>query len=69
MSNKDQIEIIWHIDDVKEVAPEVTDDEAREVLRLVNKEHDAEIGVSWDTLRYWASYVIGERKEEHGNND
>jgi hypothetical protein len=48
----------WHKDDVHGQAnnwdsdePQVlTDDEAREVLRLVEKYHDASIGINWDVI-------------------
>lgn len=61
-NDNNKIAIIWHIDDVKEVAPDLTDEQAREVLRLVKHYHDAEAGVNWDTLRYWTSEVKREVK-------
>lgn len=58
----DTIEISWHIDDVKEVAPDLTDDECRQVLQLAKNKHDATIGINWDTLQTWADYVRDERE-------
>ena len=56
----------WSIEDVHEKASrsdeELTDDEAREVLRLAVKHHDAEIGINWDVLGVWIDEVISERK-------
>ncbi len=46
----DTIEISWHIDDVKEVRPNLTDAQAREVLEQAKRRHDASIGISWDIL-------------------
>ena len=48
---EDTITISWHIDDVKAVRPELTDEQARDVLGRVNKCHDANIGINWDVLR------------------
>lgn len=53
----DEISIVWQVDDVKEIASDLTDEECREVLQLVKSEHDATIGVNWDTLEYWARYI------------
>ena len=46
----DTIEISWHIDDVKEVRPHLTDAQAREVLEHAKRRHDAGIGINWDVL-------------------
>ena len=54
------IAILWHFSDVKEVRPELTDDRAREVLRLCDSEHDANVGVCWDAIRVWAEHLFPE---------
>jgi hypothetical protein len=46
----DTIEISWHVDDVKEVRPDLTNDQAREVLAQAKHRHDASIGINWDVL-------------------
>lgn len=53
----DEIAIYWHIDDVQEVAPDLTDDQAREVLRRAKHYHDATIGINWDVLACHADDV------------
>jgi len=59
----------WHIDDVKEQYDgdgeysEITDDEAREVLRLAEKYHDSEEGINYEVLDWWINYVKTGRKE------
>ena len=50
----DTIEISWHIDDVKEVRPDLTDAQAREVLQEAKRRHDATIGIDWDVLAFHA---------------
>ena len=58
----------WHIDDVQsfrdydENDPErLSDEEAREVLRLMDKYHDCEIGINWDVIDNWIDHVTTQR--------
>lgn len=59
----------WHIDDIKEQYlgdgeySQLTDEEAREVLRLADKEHDCEYGLNWEVFDAWADHVKAQRKE------
>jgi hypothetical protein len=61
----------WHIDDIieqdngaeDEPYSDLTEDEAREVLRLMIKEHDCEVGINWDVIDAWIDHVKGLRKE------
>lgn len=54
-----QVGIVWSIDDVQEVRPDLTDGQALQVLRFVKDEHDAEFGINWDTLRAMANTMYG----------
>jgi hypothetical protein len=60
----DEIAILWHIDDVKSIADDLTNEECREVLRRAKRNHDANIGINWEVLKVWADQVREERKEE-----
>ena len=61
----------WHIDDIiqqddgaeDEPHSDLTEDEAREVLRLMTKEHDCEVGINWDVIDAWIDHVKAQRKE------
>lgn len=64
----------WHISDIhtqanivegsdSDEAEEITDEEAREVLRLMNKYHDSEVGINWDVIENWIDHVKAQRKE------
>lgn len=53
----------WHIEDVQSVADDLSDDEARDVLNLMAKKSDANIGINWDSIDAWANWVRDERKE------
>ena len=58
----------WSIWDVKEVYlgddewEMLTDEEAREVLKLAKNTHDSDIGLNWDVFSDLASYVYEQRK-------
>lgn len=56
----DEITISWHYTDVKEIAPDFSDDQCREVLQIARNNHDATIGVNWDVLEVWADKVRNE---------
>ena len=51
---RDSIEISWHIDDVMEVRKGLSREQRRKVLEAVERNHDATIGVNWDTLEITA---------------
>jgi len=58
--SKTQIAIIWSIEDVQSIRQDLTDEQAMEVLQLVEKRHDASIGISWDTIEYMAEELYPE---------
>lgn len=47
----DWISMDWHVDDVHEVVEGLTEGQAREVLAFAKRDHDANIGINWDSLR------------------
>jgi hypothetical protein len=57
----------WHFEDVQSVAEDLTDDEAREVLRYMNKYSDCNVGINWETIQVWADIVKDERPETEEN--
>lgn len=57
----DEIHISWHIEDVKSIAEDLTDDECREVLQAAKRGHDATIGINWDVLEFHADEVRNAR--------
>lgn len=56
----DLIENSWHIDDVKNQRPDLSDEQCREVLAAVERRHDATIGINWDTIDFWAEELFPE---------
>jgi hypothetical protein len=52
----DEISITWSYEDVQQQDPTLTDDEARQVLKLMKDGHDATIGINWETIDAWIDY-------------
>ena len=46
----DTISITWCVDDVMSIDSSLTDEQAREVLQLALKRHDASQGITWDSI-------------------
>jgi hypothetical protein len=59
LADRKQIAAIWSIADVQTVRPDLTADQAWEVLRTTEKYHDCEYGITWDTLRIHADDLFG----------
>ena len=53
------IAVTWSIGDVMSVNTDLTEAEAWEVLKLVGRQHDATMGITWETLAA-AAEQIGE---------
>ena len=53
-----EIAIIWSINDVKGVCPELSDEQAMQVLQQVQSRHDPIIGVNWEVLDVIASELF-----------
>jgi hypothetical protein len=56
----DIITVSWHIMDVQEVRPDLSDAQCREVLAWVIDQYDANRGIDWDLLEYAAEQLFGE---------
>lgn len=53
----------WHIDDVKEVRPDLDDDQCIGVLEAVSHAFDANNGINWITIEYIADMLYPEENE------
>ena len=58
MSDEDTISIVWSVEDVLTVRPDLTRDQARDVLYMVEQKHDASMGVCWQTLEIHADWLF-----------
>ena len=58
-----KIAAIWCIEDVKAIRPDLSDDQAWELLQQVSDRHDAENGITWTTLETSADDLFGPSSE------
>ena len=58
-----EISISWSTEDVQSVRPDLSDDQAWQVLQAVEHDHDATIGVNWDVLECHAEMLFGDAPE------
>ena len=63
------IAIEWCIDDVQNVRPYLTDEQAWEVLKAIVDRHDANIGVNWDYIEAVADDMFDEPDNEGSENE
>ena len=57
------IVVLWHINDVKELRPDLSDEQCRKVLQQCEHDHDANIGINWDVISFHAENLFPEREE------
>jgi hypothetical protein len=71
-NESNSIAIIWCIDDVQKVIEdydldiELSDDECMDVLGYCDRKHDANFGISWETI-YWTLTNLYEDKLNKAN--
>ena len=58
------IAVVWHIEDVLEVRPDLNRNQAWQVLRSVKQNHDANVGINWEVLSTHAEMLYAEREED-----
>jgi len=58
------IAVVWHIEDVLEVRPDLNRNQAWQVLRSVKQNHDANVGINWEVLSTHAEMLFAEREED-----
>jgi len=57
-----QIAIVWDITDVMEVRGDLTANQCLDVLKTVLENHNADIGVCWDTIKETADSIYPRRQ-------
>jgi len=55
-----EIAIFWHIEDVQSIRPDLSDEKASIVLKHLKKNHDASVGVNWETIEVVADILFPE---------
>ena len=65
----DEITITWCIMDMQEIRPDLTDQQAREVLHHTYRNHDCNLGITWDILAIWARELFGDEPDDPETDD
>ena len=60
---QEYITIKWHVDDVRDLRPDLSPEQAWEVLITAKKHHDADIGINWEVLQLTADNMFEEKDE------
>jgi hypothetical protein len=60
LANHRQIAAIWGIEDVQSIRPDLSEEQAWEVLQQVDRHKDTELGVTWLTLEMAAEDLFGD---------
>ena len=55
-----QIAHLWSVEDLQSVRPDLTEEQAWEVLQNVDHHKDAELGITWFTLEMAAEQLFGD---------
>lgn len=58
LNKKRQIAHVWSIEDVQTLRPELSDDQAWEILQSVDSRKDATVGINWDVLQHHADEIF-----------
>ncbi len=64
LAERREIAIVWCIDDVKEVRPDLNNNQCWQVLQHAKRQHDATVGISWEVLDIVAGILFGDAAKE-----
>lgn len=68
-AERKEIANVWMIEDVLSIRPDLTEEQAWEVLQVAERRHDATIGINWDVLHYHAQSLFGELDPSKANDN
>jgi hypothetical protein len=57
---QDFITIKWHVEDVQDRRPDLSKEQAIEVLDYLERNHDADTGINWEVIEYAADDLFPE---------
>jgi hypothetical protein len=61
-----RLAVIWNVEDVKSVRPELTEAQCLEVLDACERKHDANIGINWTVIVTHAEWLFPEADSDAG---
>jgi hypothetical protein len=50
--------LTWATDDVLSIRPDLTEEQAAQVLAAADRRHDADTGINWDVLEFHAEWLF-----------
>lgn len=59
LAERRQIAVIWSVEDVQEVRPDLSANQAWSVLQVAAEGHNATTGINWDILESHAELLYG----------
>jgi hypothetical protein len=65
LAESSRIAHVWGTDDVRQRRPDLDDDQAWEVLQVVEKRLDSNLGVTWNTVEIIANELYSEKPARH----
>jgi len=66
LAKRNQIAIVWSIEDVQAVRPDLDEDQSWEVLKQCEKSHDCNYGFTWDLIECVAEHLFGDAPKTDG---
>lgn len=60
----EEIAIIWHIDDIQNIRPDLSKQQASDVLIHLKENHDASEGINWDTIETVADILFPSERSD-----
>jgi hypothetical protein len=65
------VAFLWGVDDIRCVkgGQNLTNEECFEILDIMERNHDANIGVNWDVIRYYVSDYVTEEEYKNDKRD
>lgn len=69
LADPNWVAVFWGVEDVEEVAPHLTEEQCREVLRTSARRHNAEVGINWITIETIANMLFDSPDEDEGEEE
>jgi hypothetical protein len=69
LARQREIAIVWGIEDVQSVRPDLSEDQAWEVLKFAQRGHDASLGINWEWLEASAEALYGPEDETNASGE
>ncbi len=64
LTHRRQIAVVWGIEDIQEIRPDLDDEQAWEILQAVKEQHDCEFGITWLSLETIADDLYPQPDDE-----